>query len=67
MKRILIIILCCVCLAHVFAAGSKEQATDSLEAIKNKGTLVIATEGNWTPWTYHDANDTLTGFDVELG
>ena len=51
-------------IAPVFAGGSKE---DSLQAIKQRGTLVIATEGNWTPWTYHDASDKLTGFDVELG
>ena len=44
-----------------------EGAKDSLEAIKARGTLVIAMEGNWQPWTYHDAEDKLTGFDVEVG
>ena len=65
MKRIAILLLCAICLASLFAAGSKEG--NSLDTIKNRGTLIIATEGNWTPWTYHDANDVLTGFDVELG
>ena len=65
MKRIAILILCGICLASLFAAGSKEE--NSLDTIKSRGTLIIATEGNWTPWTYHDANDVLTGFDVELG
>ena len=65
MKRIAILLLCGICLASLFAAGSKEE--NSLDSIKSRGTLVIATEGNWTPWTYHDENDTLTGFDVELG
>lgn len=67
MKRNIIILLCCVCLASLFAAGNKEENADSLDAIRKKGTLVIATEGNWTPWTYHDASDKLTGFDVEIG
>ena len=44
-----------------------EGAKDALEAIKARGTLVIAMEGNWQPWTYHDAEDKLTGFDVEVG
>ena len=64
MKKITIMILLSVLMVSVFAAGAKE---DSLQTIKQRGTLVIATEGNWTPWTYHDASDTLTGFDVELG
>ena len=64
MKRIIIVILSVIFIASLFAAGSKEE--NSLDAIKKKGTLVIATEGNWTPWTYHDESDKLTGFDVEI-
>ena len=64
MKKIIMAALLSICLVSLFAAGSKE---DSLTTIKQRGTLIIATEGNWTPWTYHDASDTLTGFDVELG
>ena len=66
MKKVLIIFLSTICLLPLFAAGSKEEAS-ALDAIKARGTLRIATEGNWTPWTYHDAADKLTGFDVELG
>lgn len=64
MKKIIILLLVALCLVPVFAGGSKE---NRLEQIKQRGTLIIATEGNWTPWTYHDADDVLTGFDVELG
>jgi len=28
---------------------------------------VIAMEGVWQPWTYHDETGALTGFDVEVG
>ena len=41
--------------------------TDLLGTIRERGTLVIATEGNWSPWTYHDENDKLIGLDVEIG
>lgn len=37
------------------------------ESAPGKDTLVIATEGNWSPWTYHDVNGVLTGFDIEIG
>ena len=28
--------------------------------------LYTSTEGAWAPWTYHDENDQLVGFDVEV-
>ena len=40
---------------------------DLLAQIKERGYLVIATEGDWSPWTYHDEAGTLTGLDVEIG
>ena len=24
-------------------------------------------EGTWAPWTYHDEEDRLVGYDVEVG
>ena len=39
---------------------------DQLAAIKAKGEIVIATEGTWAPWTYHDESGELVGFDVEV-
>ena len=39
----------------------------SLDAIKEKGKLVIATSGNFSPMTYVDGKGELTGFDIELG
>ena len=39
---------------------------DQLAAIKAKGEIVVATEGAWAPWTYHDEQGNLVGFDVEI-
>ncbi len=47
-------------------AGEAEE-NDLLGRIKQKGVLEIGTEGNWSPWTYHDESDKLVGFDVEIG
>ncbi len=49
--------------------GEQPQETgsgDLLAQIQAKGEMVIATEGTWAPWTYHDESDTLTGFDIEV-
>ncbi len=45
----------------------KESSEDLLSRIKAKGEIVIAMEGAWAPWTYHDEADNLTGYDVEVG
>ena len=49
--------------------SSKEEnnSGDLLSQIQKKGEIVIAMEGTWVPWTYHDENDKLVGFDVEVG
>lgn len=39
---------------------------DLLQQIQDKGTLTVAMEGTWAPWTYHDEDDNLVGFDVEV-
>lgn len=40
---------------------------DLLARIQEKGEIVIAMEGTWAPWTYHDEDDQLVGYDVEVG
>ena len=46
-------------------AGSAPLPT-SWTAIQKSGKLVVALEGAWQPWSYHDASDTLVGYDVEV-
>ncbi len=59
--------LIAVLLAVLMLTASSAMAETALEAIQAKGALTIATEGCWSPWTYHDENDVLTGFDIEIG
>ncbi len=42
-------------------------AADALAQIKSAGVFKIGTEGTYAPFTYHDASNQLTGFDVEIG
>ncbi len=46
--------------------GSNTES-DLLSRIQEQGEIVIAMEGTWAPWTYHDENNDLVGFDVEIG
>ena len=39
---------------------------DQLAQILAKGEIVVAMEGTWSPWTYHDEKDELVGYDVEV-
>ena len=39
---------------------------DLLNEIKERGYIIVGTEGTWSPYTYHDDNDELVGFDVEV-
>ena len=47
-----------------FAAGPVP--ADRLATIQSNGKLVIALEGAWQPWSFHDESDTLVGYDVEV-
>ncbi len=69
MKKIGLWILTMLLTVSLAGCGSEPQAEttdDLLSQIQQKGEIVIATEGTWSPWTYHDENDTLVGFDVEV-
>ena len=46
--------------------GTGESADDLLAQIKERGNIVVAMEGTWAPWTYHDDNNDLVGYDVEV-
>ena len=45
---------------------SEEKGGDLLAAIQAKGEIVVAMEGTWAPWTYHDEAGELVGYDVEV-
>lgn len=40
---------------------------DHLARVQSAGKLVIAMEGQWAPWTYHDESGDLVGYDTEVG
>jgi len=48
------------------SASTAAAADDSLQKVKDAGELRIGLEGDWQPFSYHDENDNLVGYDVEV-
>ena len=48
------------------SSAASTGAADQLAAIQANGKLVVALEGAWQPWSYHDESDNLVGYDVEV-
>ncbi len=47
-------------------AGAEEETKDLLAQIQERGVIRVGTEGTYPPKTYHNENDELVGFDVEV-
>ncbi|MDX6326704.1 MAG: L-cystine transport system substrate-binding protein [Nocardioidaceae bacterium] len=50
------------------AGSSSTAAGTTLQDVKDKGALVVGTEGTYAPFTYHDqgGSGALTGYDVDV-
>ena len=48
-------------------SNASTEGMDHLARVQNAGKLVIAMEGQWAPWTYHDESGNLIGYDTEVG
>ncbi|MDD3409763.1 MAG: transporter substrate-binding domain-containing protein [Eubacteriales bacterium] len=64
-KKILEILTALILTLSMTMAACAEEG-DLLARIQQKGEIVVATEGMWAPWTFHDEQDQLVGFDVEV-
>lgn len=54
------------CSGQGAGAGSTAAGGDLLETVRDRGEMTFATEGTWSPWTFHNEADELTGFDIEV-
>lgn len=63
-KFISVLLTVALCAALLCACGKQEG--DLLAAIQERGELIVAMEGTWSPWTYHDESGALVVYDVEV-
>lgn len=67
-KRIIALLLVGMLTCALLAGCKKtdDASGDLLTRIQARGTIIVAMEGTWSPWTYHDETDALVGYDVEV-
>ncbi|MDX7998553.1 amino acid ABC transporter substrate-binding protein [Xenorhabdus sp. Reich] len=63
MKKLLSLLLAG---ATAFVISAPGYAGKDFDAIKASGVFKVGTEGTYPPFTYHDASNKLTGFDVDI-
>lgn len=68
MKNIKKIITIFITLLVILTFGCKksQNKNDLLSQIKERGTIIVAMEGTWAPWTFHNEKNELVGYDVEV-
>lgn len=62
----LIAITACGTATNTTTGTNVTQTGDLLSQIKQRGSIEIGTEGTYAPFTFHNAQGQLTGFDVEI-
>ena len=65
-RRIFALMMVLVLLLGLGGCTKKKESGDLLSRIRERGSITVAMEGTWAPWTYHDENDELVGYDVEV-
>ena len=48
------------------ASAAEEGASGTWAKVEETGVLTVGTEGTYSPYSFHDENDKLVGYDVEL-
>lgn len=66
MTRFRVALVFSVLAAMLAATVTATAGPNLLDQVKSAGALRIGTEGTYAPFTFHDASNSLTGFDIEI-
>lgn len=70
MKKLSVLVVLVALIASIVGCSQSNNAQSSsqdlLDKIKASGVLTVGTEGTYPPFTYHDDQNALVGFDVEV-
>lgn len=68
LKKIAAVAVVAAAIVGFSACGSSNgsAASSELDQIKKNGAIVFGTEGTYAPFSYHDSDNKLTGYDVEV-
>ncbi len=67
MKRTTLVLLTMLCAAAMlFAGGSGEADSTDLDAIREKGVLVVGLDDSFPPMGFRDESNEIVGFDIDL-
>lgn len=67
MKKILtLLVVTALLLTTLCASAFAQENADLLTQIQQRGEILFGTEGTWSPWTFHNENDELVGFDIDV-
>jgi len=65
-KIMLLMTLTTLVVGTIGCAKAEGKEKDFLETIKENGVLKVGTEGTYAPFSYHDDQNNLVGYDVEI-
>ena len=67
MKRLLFVALALIFVLACGNGGSSDKNSDSKSSSSNDSkTLKVGTEGTYAPFTFHNKQDKLTGYDIDV-
>ena len=65
-KKFTAVLMAAVLTVPFSAMAVHAEEGDRLDEIMERGYIIVGTEGTYSPNSYHDEDDNLVGFDVEV-
>ena len=66
LKKIVAIALATTLITGCSSTSTGTESATLLDQIKESGELKVAIEGTYSPYTYHDEDNNIVGYDVEI-